>query len=133
MGRPAQRAKAFFKTKTASEYGVELLRMFILPFLKAWDPRASIDDAIAAFFAVGTREIFEGTALSDFKMPGEIALTGNLYAKRSGKRQVLKGQELLLVIDIKDQIASVQVGEEMFRLRRPELEYLKDRVEIRKT
>ncbi len=130
MSKQAQRAKAFFKTSTASEHGVEMLKMFILPFLRGWDPSASVDDAIGAFFNIQTRKFYGVTAVRDFNIPGEVGLTATLYSKKCKERKIDKGQRMLLVVDSKEKSVKVQVKEKMFRLRPPDYQFFKECVEI---
>ncbi len=124
MSKESTKARSFFKTKGFSESGVALLKDFILPFVRGWDPNANIDDAIAAFFNVGTRKFYGLTATKEFQMPGEVSLLPNLYSKICKDRTIPKGTRMLMVLDHKDQIGKVQVGEREFRLRRFQLERL---------
>jgi hypothetical protein len=136
-GNPKQRLKSFFKTKTMSAHGVEFLRMFGIPFLRMWDPMASVDDALAAFFNVDKRTVIVARAKRAFRMPGAVALTagGKWSNKARINREVTKGQTMVIVMDLKDQTAKVDVDiegkERTFRLLRPEVEFLKDQIEWR--
>jgi len=109
--------------------------MFILPFMKAWNPRASVDDALAAFFALDDRKIYHGNAKKPFKMPGEYKIKETLWGRRAPHRDVAKGQYMLIAADRKSQTARVDIElmgkERSFKLSRAELEYLKDKVEMR--
>jgi hypothetical protein len=130
-----RKLNSFFKTKRSSDAGVELLKMFILPFMKAWNPRAGVDDALAAFFVLDDRKIYHGNAAKAFKMPGEYKITESLWGRRAPHRVVAKGQYMLIAADRKSQTARVDVElmgkERSFKLSRAELEYLKDKVEMR--
>lgn len=139
---PEARLAGFFKNKTATAAGVEFLRMFILPFLRAYQlpqnrKTLNLDEAIAAWFNIDKRTVIHANAKRAFKMPGEIALAGNKYSRRwdgvgAGARDVAKGQYMLIVIDSKAQTAKVDIElvgkERTFRLQRPEVEFLKDYV-----
>ncbi len=109
--------------------------MFILPFMKAWDPNASVDDAAMAFFAVNERKFYHGIAKRAFRMPGRLLLAGNRPTSRSSARAVVQGQYMLLAIDRVDQNARVDIrlGDKdlTFLLTRPELEYIKDQLEVK--
>lgn len=119
----------------ASESAVELLRMFILPFMKAWNPRANVDDTLAAFFSLDDRKIYHGNAKKPFKMPGEYSITAARFGRKAPIRDVSKGQYMLIVADRKDMTAKIDIEllgkNRTFKLTRAELEYLKDRVEMR--
>lgn len=131
--------KSYFKTRDTSEYAVEFMRMFILPFAKQWNPDASLDSAINAFFGTKYRKSYEGTACRDFRMPGEYMKAGARPAVRSpdGARQVIRGQRMIIIADSKSgQIRiDVKVKEKYytFRLTRAELEFIKDYVDVRET
>ncbi len=133
--RLKQKLKTFFKTREGSDTAVELLRMYILPFLKGWDPNASIDDAIGAFFGIEDKKFFNGIAKRNFKMPGEYMVPAARPTRKFKDRTVLKGQKMLIVIDRKDQTARVDIIINhkylTFKLSRPEVEFLKDYVEIK--
>ncbi len=131
-----QKVKSYFKTDKTSEVAAEVLQHFILPFAALWNVRASVDDAVMAFFAVDDRQTYEGTAKRGFKMPGEWQAAGSVFMKNAGNRDVPKGQRMWLVIDRKDQTAKVDIklggSFKTFRLTRPETEFLKDYVDVRK-
>lgn len=133
--RLKQKLKSYFKTRESSESAVELLRMFILPFLKVWSPLASVDDAVMAFFATADRKFYHANAKRVFKMPGSLMVAGNRPIARVGERGVAKGQYMLLAIDRKDQSARIDINmvgkERTFLLTRAELEYIKDQVEVK--
>lgn len=127
--------KKFFGASGASESAVELLQMFILPFSRMWDSKASVDDALAAFFATEDRKIQSGRARINFLMPGLWMREGGMPKKRYKNRSVKAGTELLIVVDRKDQTAKIDVlvggVEHTFLLTRGEFEYLKDKVVLR--
>lgn len=130
-----EKLKGFFKTRDTSENAAEFLRMFIVPFIKAWSPEATIDDAISAFFAVDDRRFYHGKALQAFRMPGEVMICGNKVARRISDRRVVLGQYMLLAVDRRDQTARIDITiagtYRTFRVTRPELEFIKDYVEIK--
>lgn len=132
--RLKQKLKTFFKTKDSSEHGVELLRMWILPFMKFWDPKASVDDALAAFFATNERKFYHGKAVKDFRMPGLCALAGDRWSKQLKERQVKKGQYMLIAADRPTQTTRVDIMLEgkmqTMKLSRAQTEFLKDYVNI---
>ncbi len=109
--------------------------MFILPFMKAWDPKASVDDAVAAFFAIEDRKFYHGNAKKSFKMPGQILIAGNRPVPRFGAREVTQGQYMLLAVDRRDQSARVDIRltdkDRTFLLTRAELEYIKGNLEVK--
>lgn len=127
--------KTFFKTRDTSDHAVEFLRMWLLPFINLWDQKASIDDAIAAFFAADDRTFFEGVAKKNFEMPGFFMKLGDRAVKKYAHRSVVKGQKMLIAADRRDQTARVDIimnGKEVtFLLKRPDFEMLKDCVEIK--
>lgn len=129
------KVKTFFRNKDTSETSVELLRHFILPFMRLWNPNASVDDAIAAFFAVNERRFYHGTAKKPFMMPGHLMKAGDRVSRLKGPRNVTKGQYMLLAVDRKDQNARIDIKiagkDKTFKLSRAEMEFLKDYVEIR--
>lgn len=108
--------------------------MFILPFGASWDPRASVDDMVAEFFAVNSRRFYHGTAIKNFNMPGVYLHTNVKTTGLKGPRAVTKGQYMLIVVDQKDQQTKVQIEltgkEREYRLTRAETEFLKDCVEV---
>lgn len=130
-----QRFKSFFKTKNATDATVELTRMFILPFVAKWNSRAPLEHAIGAFFSERHRKFYHANAKKSFKMPGHVFIAGNRTIQRFGNRDVAKGQYMLIVLDNKDKTAKVQIKildkEREFLLTLPELEYLKDLVELK--
>ncbi len=131
--------KAYFKTKDTSEHAVEFMRMFILPFMKVWNPDASIDAAVEAFFGMNDRKFFYGVARRDFDMPGYYMKAGNRPVVRSmgGLRAIVKGQQMLLAVDRRDNTARIDVvmnGKDCtFKLSRAELEFIKDYVDVKET
>lgn len=129
-----QKVKRFFKANEASDSAVELLRQFILPFGKSWDPKAGVDDMVAAFFAVNDRKFFHGTAKRNFNLPGQYIHSNIHLMQKKGPRAVTQGQYMLIVVDAKDQQTKVQIelaGQEReYRLTRAETEFLKDYVEV---
>lgn len=134
MSRLKHKLKAFFKTRDTSEHGVELLRMFILPFKELWNSQARPDEVIEAFFATEHRKFYHGIAKRDFKMPGQVFMAGNRPVQRFGARDVLEGQKMLLAVDKKDQNARVDITLEgkyrTFLLTRAELEHLKSCIKV---
>ncbi len=131
--------KAYFKTRDTSEHAVEFVRMFILPFLRAWNPDASIEEAVEAFFGIKYRRFYSGVAKRNFEMPGYFMKAGNRPVVRSvpGTRGILKGQRMLLAVDRNDQSTRIDVvmnGKDCtFKLTRPELEFIKDYVDVKET
>ncbi len=129
--------KSYFKTKDTSETAVEFMRMFLFPFMRSWNPDASVDQALEAFFGSKDRNFYSGTARRNFEMPGYYMKAGNRPVIRStdGYRDVVKGQTMLIAIDRKDQTARIDVVMEgkdcTFKLSRAELEFIKDYVEIK--
>ncbi len=127
--------KAYFKTRQSSDSAVELFRMFILPFMKAWNPEASVDDAVAAFFAVEKRKFYHANAKKSFRLPGVVARPHRKMSQSAPARFLAQGQYLLLAIDKQDQNARVDVTtmgkDRTFLLTRPELEYIKDYIEVK--
>lgn len=109
--------------------------MWLLPFMKLWNSRASVDDAVAAFFNEEHRKFYHGNAKRAFKLPGMYLKTGAVATRRFGARDVVKGQYMLIVVDKKDQTAKVEIEvagkERCFLLSRAEFEYLQDQVEVR--
>lgn len=135
-----RKLKSFFrvnKSNEASDTAAELLEKFILPFAKHWNPLASVDDAIAAFFAMDERKFFWGKALKDFKLPGSHLKAGNREIRMTDPalRLIKKNQMLLLAVDRKDQSARVGIerdGKELtFKLTRAQVEFLKDHIEVK--
>lgn len=130
-----QKIKTFFKNKDTSDASVEFLRMWLMPFMKRWDPHAGVDDAIGAFFAVEHRKVYHGNAKRGFKLPGQYMKAGRVPTKRFGPRDVTKGQYMIIVVDKKDQTAKIDINlagkERTFLLSRAELEFLKDQVEVK--
>ncbi len=134
MGGPKQKIKSYFKVKESSQIAADLMRMFILPFMKVWNPLASVDEAVMAFFAVNDRRIFYGTATRGFRMPGEVAMAGAKYSKRALHRDVVKGQKMILVMDRVDGMTKIDIKlaekEYTFRLTRGEMNFLTECLEI---
>lgn len=132
--RLKQKLKTFFKAETSSESAVELLRMFIIPFMKKWNPRASVDDALAAFFSLDDRKIVEAVAKRAFKMPGQYLLAGASGTYKHPYKEIKKGETMLIVVDRKDGTAKIDViidgKTRTFKLKRFEFESLKDWVDI---
>ncbi len=134
---PKFKLKSYFKTRDTSEHGVELIRMFILPFRRLWDPDGELDASVEAFFGIEHRKIYSGTARRDFKMPGLWMKTAARAVVKSpdGIRAIVKGQKMLLIVDQKDQITRVGIevkGKEFtFKLSRAELEFIKDYVDVK--
>lgn len=133
--RLKQKLKSYFKTKQSSDTAVELLRMFILPFMAVWNPRASVDDAVMEFFGVEDRKFYHANAKKAFKMPGKVLMAGNRPVPRFGARDVVLGQYMLLAVDRADQTTRVDINmvgkDRTFLLTRAELEYIKDHIEVR--
>ncbi len=125
--------KSYFKTRDTSESAVELMRMFIFPFHRAWNPEASVDDAINAFFGSEQRKFFHGKAKRDFKIPGALYVTGTRTTIRVKEREIKEGQLLLLSIDKREQSARIEIIEQrrIFLLSRAELEYVKNYIEVK--
>ena len=124
----------YFQTKQTSETAVKLMEMFILPFLKYWNPLASVDDAVMAFFAAEDRMICYGTAKRGFRMPGEVALAGAKYSKMAKERDVKRGQKMLVVFDRIDQTAKVDINlngkDYTFRLLKAEVDLFNEVVDL---
>lgn len=133
--RLKQKLKSFFKTKDASETAVELLRMFILPFMREWNPQASVDDAVAAFFAVNDRKFYSGKATKPFKLPGRVFKSGARAIMRHGPNDILLGQQLLIAVDRIEQEIRIDVRidgkDKTFLLTKQEFEYIKNSIEVR--
>jgi hypothetical protein len=119
-----------------SQHGVEFLKLFLMPFLRSYDPGMNLDDAVAAWFNLDKRTMVEAEAKRAFRMPGYVALAaGGKWSARAPHREIVKGQKMLMVIDSKDQTTKVDVVIEKkdytFRLTRAETVFLKDQVNWR--
>ena len=137
MGLAAKRRiKEFFKNKTESDESVEILRMFILPFVskyKGWG--LSIDVIISAFFSSNTRHIFYARAKRNFRMPGaKWRKSGGYPIYGIGNREVAKGAVMLVVHDERDGQAKIEVKIQNetshFLLSSPEFATVKDWIEV---
>lgn len=123
--------KSFFKAGEGSESAVELLTHWILPFSRGMK-KTSVDDMVAAFFALDDRQIFYVKAKRNFRLPGKFLVAGNrpVYGLGIEHSKIKKGQVLLVAIDRKEGNARVEVGgpdaEKTFLLERFEFETIKD-------
>lgn len=138
--RLPQKIKSFFKLEDfgATDATVELMRMFILPFMRKWDPGASVDDTIGAFFNIDHRRIYHGNAKKAFRMPGQWMKTGAVGTYHHKlNNSIVKGQYMLIVVDRKDGTAKIDVEmlgkTRTYLLQRFEFETLKDWIEISET
>jgi hypothetical protein len=127
--------RQFFSTSKSSDYAVELLEKFILPFSHEYSKRgASVDDMISDFFAVDDRLFFYLKATREFTLPGSIFIAGRKTTKAYTKIQVRKGQRMLAALDRKDSTVRIEIvhyGESKnILLEKFEFEAIKDYLEV---
>lgn len=133
MSTTKQKLKTFFKARESSESAVELLQKFIIPFSRGMR-RVSVDDVLAAFFAIDDRQFVYAKALRDFKMPGKFYIAGNRPVLGAGPRTIKEGQTLLLVPDRREGTmrieAVIEKRECNFLLERFEIETIKEWIDV---
>lgn len=125
--------KQFFKAEEGSEFAVELLEHWILPFSRGMK-KYSVDDVIATFFAMEDRKFFYVRAHRNFNLPGKFYVAGNRPVYGLGDRKIIKGQVMLVAVDRKEGTARVEVGgpdaERNFLLERFEFDTIKDWLDV---
>ena len=129
-----QKLKSFFKAGESSDYAVELLRMFILPFARKYKGRGNtVDDVLSAFFALEARRFVMVRAKEKFRLPGKYYLAGNRPVYGLGPRNIIKGQKILMAMDRKDSTARLETMIDnhyhCFLLESFELKTIEDKLE----
>lgn len=133
MANVKQKFNSFFKTKEASDAGIELLQRFIIPFARGMK-RNTVDDVLEAFFATETRGFFYAKANRDFKLPGKYYVAGNRPVYGLAPREIKKGKVMLIAVDRKDSQARIEIVNKEksnnFLLEKFEFETIKDWLDV---
>jgi hypothetical protein len=130
-----KRFREFFATSKSSDFGIELLEKFIIPFAREYSKRgASVDDMLADFFATDERLFFYLKATREFELPGSLFITGRKTTKAYTRVKVRKGQRMLAALDRKDETVRIEIVHYNERknilLQRFEFEAIKDCLEV---
>ena len=138
-GRPRKYKRIFevssiFTRGLKSDSSLVIRDKFLAPFARMLEGEPCAVDAINYFFNVFTRNIYWGRVLEEFKIPGDLYITGSRLETGSGPRQARLGEVLIVRIDTKlpyvDVERIIDNKEYTFRLTKGEYEWLKEKIKI---
>lgn len=138
-GRPRKHKRVFevspiFTRGLKSDSSKVLRDYFLAPFTRALDGEPCALDAINYFFNVFTRDIFWVKVTEEFRIPGDLYITGSRLESGTGPRQVRLGEVLIVRTDKKLDYVDIERiindKEYTFRLTEGEYEWLKGKIKV---